>query len=106
MTVEEIVEAGGDADDVLREVVDALHADGIAWVGIAFVEEGRLELGPAAGGEPPGEVRRQAVEWRGERVAELQASPDGDPELLARVAQLISPHCLVGWDTHGERWEP
>jgi hypothetical protein len=106
MTAEEIVERGGEADDVLREVVDALHADGIAWVGIAFVEEGRLELGPSAGGEPPEEVRRQPVEWRGDRVAELQASPDADPERLARVAELISPYCLVAWDTHRERWEP
>lgn len=106
MRVEEIVERGGEADDVLRAVVEELHAGGIAWVGIAFVEEGRLELGPSAGGEPPGELRRQAVEWRGDRVAELQASPDADPELLARVAEPISPYCLVGWDTHGERWEP
>ncbi|MEX0673952.1 MAG: hypothetical protein WD067_04210 [Gaiellaceae bacterium] len=106
MTVEEIVERGGEADDVLREVVDALHADGIAWVGIAFVEEGLLELGPSSGGEPPEELRRQPVEWRGDRVAELQASSDADPELLGRVAGLISPYCLVGWDTHGERWEP
>jgi hypothetical protein len=106
MTVEEIVERGGEADDVLRELVDALHADGIAWVGIAFVEEDRLELGPSTGGEPPEGLRRQPVEWRGDRVAELQASPDADPERLARVAELISPYCLVGWDTQGERWEP
>jgi hypothetical protein len=105
MTVEEILERGGEADDVLREVVDALHADGIDWVGIAFVEEGRLELGPSAGGEPPGELRNVPVEWRGDRVAELQASSDADLELLARVAELISPYCLVGWDTHGEAWE-
>ena len=106
MRVEEIVERGGEADDVLRAVVDALYADGIAWVGIAFVEEGRLELGPSAGGEPPEELRRLPVEWRGDRVAELQASPDADPELLAHVSELISPYCLVGWDTHGERWDP
>jgi hypothetical protein len=106
MTVEEIVERGGEADDVLREVVDALRADGIAWVGIAFVEEGRLELGPSAGGEPPEGLRRQPVEWRGDRVAELQTSADADPARLVRVAELISPYCLVGWDTHGERWEP
>jgi hypothetical protein len=106
MTVEEIVERGGEADDVLRAIVEALHADGIAWVGIAFVEEGRLELGPSAGGEPPEELRRLPVEWRGDPVAELQASPDADPELLAHVSELISPYCLVGWDTHGERWEP
>jgi hypothetical protein len=106
MSVEDVVGRGGEADDVLREVVEALHASGIAWVGIAFVEEGRLELGPTAGGEPPDEPQRQPVEWRGDRVAELQASPDADPELLGRVAELIAPYCLVGWDTHGEAWEP
>ena len=106
MSVEELVERGGEADDVLRAVVDALHAEGVAWVGIAFVEEGRLELGPSAGAEPPLEPLRQPVEWRGERVAELQASPDADPARLARVAALIPEYCLVAWDTHGERWEP
>ena len=31
---------------------------------------------------------------------------DEDRVLLERVAELISPHCLVGWDTGGEAWEP
>jgi hypothetical protein len=106
MTVEEVVERGGEADDVLRGVVAALHDEGIAWAGIAFVEEGGLELGPSAGAEPPDELARQPVEWRGDRVAELQASADADPARLARVAELIAEYCLVGWDTHGERWEP
>lgn len=106
MTVEEIVARGGEADDILREVVRALNEGGIAWVGIAFVEQDRLELGPTAGGEPPEEPHRQPVEWRGDRVAELLASPGADPELLGRVAELIAPYCLVGWDTHGEPWRP
>jgi L-methionine (R)-S-oxide reductase len=29
-----------------------------------------------------------------------------DQELLERVAALIAPHCLVGWDTGGEIWAP
>ena len=29
-----------------------------------------------------------------------------DDAFLQRVATLVSPYCLVGWDTHGERWEP
>jgi hypothetical protein len=106
MTVEEILERGGDADDVLRAVVDALHAGGASWVGIAFVEGERLELGPSAGAERPAELQRHPVEWRGSRVAELQAGGDADPQRLARVAALIAPYCLVGWDTRGERWEP
>jgi hypothetical protein len=106
MTVEEIVELGGEADDVLRDVVEALHADGAHWVGIAFVEGDRLELGPSAGGPRPAELQRHPVEWQGRRVAELQASEDADPEPLARAASLIAPYCLVGWDTRGEEWEP
>jgi len=31
---------------------------------------------------------------------------DGDREFLERVAELLSPYCLVGWDTGGEPWEP
>jgi hypothetical protein len=105
MTVEEIVERGGEADDVLRAVVQALHEDGVGWVGIAFVEGSRLELGPSAGGEAPNRLQRQPVEWQGAKVAELQAS-GGDPHRLARVALLIAPYCLVGWDTGGEPWSP
>jgi putative methionine-R-sulfoxide reductase with GAF domain len=29
-----------------------------------------------------------------------------DRTFLERVALLISPHCLVGWDTGGEAWTP
>jgi L-methionine (R)-S-oxide reductase len=31
---------------------------------------------------------------------------DEDRKLLERVAVLISPHSLVGWDTGGEPWQP
>jgi hypothetical protein len=44
----------GDADDALREVVRVLVDEpGIAWAGIAFVEEGALALGPSAGSRTP-----------------------------------------------------
>ena len=29
-----------------------------------------------------------------------------DPALLDTIAPLIAEHCLVGWDTNGESWEP
>ena len=105
MSVEEILERGGEVDDVLRAVVRALHEDGAGWVGIAVVEGDRLDLGPSAGGEPPDDVQRHPVEWQGAKVAELQAS-GGEPERLAQVATLIAPYCLVGWDTGGEPWNP
>lgn len=31
---------------------------------------------------------------------------DADRVFLERVATIISPHCLVGWDTGGVAWEP
>jgi hypothetical protein len=107
--VERIVDRGGDADDVLREVVAALHERaGYTWAGILFVEEGKLVLGPHAG--TPDEARRTKVPvtWQGERVAELAIddAPEEDRTFLERVALLVSGHCLVGWDTGGETWEP
>ena len=36
----------------------------------------------------------------------LAAFGEDDREFLERVAALIAPHCLVGWDTGGERWAP
>jgi hypothetical protein len=107
--VDRILNRGGDADDILREVVAALHEQaGYGWAGILFVEEGELVLGPHAG--QPDEARRTSVPvvWQGERVAELAVddAPEEDGMFLERVALLVSGHCLVGWDTGGETWEP
>jgi len=106
--IDEIVARGGDADDVLRAVVAALHDDaGYPWAGILFVESGGLVLGPEAG--EPGSATRRAVPvaWQGEPVAELavEGAPDEDEPFLRRVASLVSVQCLVGWDTGGEPWE-
>ena len=106
--VEAIVAGGGDADDVLRQVVAALHdTAGYAWAGVFFVEGDSVVLGPAAGAADPSRRLQVAVLWQEERVAELAAdgAPEKDRSLLERVATLISGHCLVGWDTGGEPWE-
>jgi hypothetical protein len=106
--IERIVAAGGDADDVLRRVVQALGKR-YPWAAISFVEEGELQLGPHAGTQqqdtPPTTV---PVTWQGERIAELGIgdAPEEDRMFLERVAMLVSGHCLVGWDTGGESWEP
>jgi hypothetical protein len=107
-SVERILNRGGDADDVLRAVVAAIHerVPHFTWVGIAFMEEGRLELGPEAGGGE-GEALRALVTFEGAPVAELvvrRAEPAADEPFLERVATLISPYCLVGWDTQGIPW--
>jgi len=107
--VDRILNRGGDADEVLRGVVAALHdRAGYAWAGIFFVEDGSLVLGPEAG--VPDETTRTVVPvtWQGDRIAELAV--DGaaaeDRPVLERVAVLVSGHCLVGWDTGGAAWEP
>ena len=108
--LDRILNRGGDADDVLRAVVEVLHARLDCWVGILFLEDGELVLVPERGEPVERDRRRVPIVFRGGRVGELAADlPEyGEREraLLERAALLISPYCLVGWDTGGERWEP
>jgi len=53
------------------------------------------------------------ISYKGRVVGEIDIDSDepaafaeADSEFLERVALLISPHCLVAWDTGGERWAP
>lgn len=101
------LDRGGDADDVLRAVVEALAAEpAIDWAGIRFVEDGLLVLGPSAG--TPDEALRTVTEiaYRGETVGELVVDGDVGRSLLEDVAAQISPYVLLGWDTGGALWEP
>ncbi len=105
--VERALGRGGEADDVLREVVAILHESLDRFVRISFVENDRLSPGPAAG--DVGETTGFPIEWQRSRVAELEvggAVSDDDRSLLERVAILVSPYALVGWDTGGEEWTP
>ncbi len=106
--VERILNRGGDADDVLRAVVGSLHerVPHFTWVGLAFMEEGQLQLGPEAG-DGEGEEVRALVMFEGAPVAELlvrRSQNADDGPFLERVAMLVSPYCLVGWDTQGVPW--
>jgi hypothetical protein len=109
--VDRILNRGGDADEVLRQVVSALYErlEGCSWVGISFIEGGELVLGPERG-ERNGEETSVPVSYEDAVVAELGVVADGldarDRSFLERVALLISPYCLVGWDTGGEAWSP
>ena len=98
--IDEILNRGGDADEVLREVVAVLHHE-YSWVGISFVEEGELVLGPAKGTQTA-EPIAIPISYENQVVAELGiVAGELDPEdhaFLERVALLISPYCLVGWD--------
>jgi putative methionine-R-sulfoxide reductase with GAF domain len=109
-SIDRILDRGGDVDEILRQVVAALHGvDGYSWVGISFVEEGELVLGPAEG-QRTGEPTTIAISYEGNVVAELGVIAGEikaqEREFLERVALLISPYCLVGWDTGGEAWSP
>ena len=103
--IERILDRGSDADEVLRDVVAVLHSD-YSWVGISFVEEGELVLGPALG-DRTAEPERIPISYENNVVAELGVTAEEiDRALLERVAVLIAPYCLVGWDTGGEAWSP
>ena len=153
--IERVLNRGGDADDVLRGVVELLHDrfEHYSWVGIYFVEADELVLGPWKGPEATEHVRIRVgegvcgaaaasgvtevvddvaadprylacfastrseivvpISYGGSVVGEIDidsdrpaAFGDADREFLERVAILVSPHCLVGWDTRGERWSP
>ena len=79
-------------------------------MGILFLEGDELVLGPQCGEPDERNRRRVPIVFRGDPVGDLVADlPDyGDREraLLERAALLISPYCLVGWDTGGEQWAP
>jgi len=96
-----------DADEALRATVRILaEQPGIVWAGIAFVETTGLVLGPSAGA--PDEARRTlvAVCYKEETVGELQVDGEANRAFLEQVAERISAHVLLGWDTAGEAWEP
>jgi L-methionine (R)-S-oxide reductase len=53
------------------------------------------------------------IAYEGRVVGEIDIDSDvpaafgpEDREFLERVALLVSPHCLVAWDTGGEAWRP
>ena len=131
--IHRILNREADADEVLRQAVRVLdeRIAHYASVGLYFVEEGDLALGPWAGDEPAerpqlptdgaagdlaGGTGRRAVDipvvYGGKQVAVIHVEavsedaigPD-DLTFLARVATLVSAHCLVGWDTGGVPWD-
>jgi putative methionine-R-sulfoxide reductase with GAF domain len=153
--IDRILNRGGDADEVLRQVVSVLgdRFDYYSWVGIYLVEGGDLVLGPWQGPQATEHVRIPIgqgicgaaaasgqtevvddvnadarylacfpstrseivvpIAYEGKVVGEIDIDSDrpaafgaDDRTFLERVALLISPYCLVGWDTGGEVWAP
>jgi putative methionine-R-sulfoxide reductase with GAF domain len=106
--IQRILDRAGEADDVLRQIVGVLHRE-YSWVGISFVEEGELVLGPAEGRQKA-EPLAVPIAYEDNVVAELGVVAEEltteDRVFLERVTRLIAPYCLVGWDTGGEAWSP
>ena len=105
--LDRILNRSEDADDALRDTVSLLAGEpGLTWAGVAFLDQGALTLGPAAGAPDESRRLRVPVSYEGEPVGELWADGEADAAFLARVDTLISVHVLVGWDTDGETWDP
>ena len=110
--VERLLNRGGDADDVLRSVVLVVHErlPHLEGVWIEFVEGERRLVGPSAGAATNEPAKRYPVRFQGKEIALLAVSAaavrSGDDTTLERVATIIAPYCLVGWDTGGAPWEP
>ena len=105
MTVEEIVERGGEADDVLRDVVETLQsraAPSGPGSRSSRATGSSSALRPAE--SSPGKLSGTRSSGRAPRWQSCRRP--ADPERLAQVAALIAPYCLVGWDTGGEPWNP
>jgi hypothetical protein len=104
--VDRILNRGGDADDVLRAVLQVLFQL-YEYVGLNFAEDGEMSPGPSLGAKEEG-TSVFPVSFNGSQVAELEvAFPGADDQVfLERVALLVSPYALVGWDTAGEEWTP
>jgi len=101
--IDRVLNRGGDADDVLRQVIEVVHRL-YPYAAIAFVETGELVLGPEAG-KAPARIEAFPISFRGSQVAELRAGGAPiDRPLLEHVATIIAAYCLVGWDTAGEPW--
>jgi hypothetical protein len=105
--VQQLVDQGCDADDVLRAAVSALVDEpGIGWAGIALAENGVLRLGPVAGVADDARRKRTPILFEGAPVAELWVDGEIEPAQLHEIATVVAPYALIGWDTGGEAWDP
>jgi hypothetical protein len=110
--VERLINRGGEADDVLRSIVAAVHErlPHLEAVWIEFTEGDQRVVGPSAGSATQQVAKRFSVLFQGTEVAVLAAPlaavRSDDDSTLARIATIVAPYCLVGWDTGGEEWKP
>lgn len=102
-----ILDETPEADEALSRVVQRLAAEpGVAWAGIALVERDTLVLGPSAGAPDESTRTHVPIAYRDDVVGELLVDGVGADGALRRIADLLAPLALIGWDTGGEAWEP
>ena len=102
--VERILNRGGEADDVLRDVASAIHArfPHYSSVGIYPMKGSDLVLRPCD--RPQATERVQIpIAYHGRAVGEIHVDSDeraafgpDDRAFLERVATLVSPYCVAG----------
>ena len=92
--VERIFNRGGDAEDVLRGVLEALGARGISFARVQLTRGDALEVGE----------RRASIavpiSYEGSEIGSLELATD-DRALAERVAMLIS-HEVARFGTYGD----
>ena len=108
--IDRILDRGGDADDVLRDVVATLHERaGYPWAGIFFVE-GTSSPSARTPAHPTSRQRARASPSPGRATASPSSPSTTRPRKTASSSSasplLVAGHCLVGWDTGGESWDP
>jgi hypothetical protein len=92
--VEEILERGGDPEDVLQDVMTAIvDRGGATWAAVLYNDEGELLVGPRAGVAEPGERRSAPIVLDGARIGELEVDGLDDQALIERVAAQLAPWC-------------
>ena len=130
--LDELIGSEPEADRVLRATTAMLAQalSGIRWIGIYVTEDGELELGPASGSKDAAPETAPSLDQPESRqvshdlselavpvaydgtavgliVARTETARDEQQrivDLLKVVAERISSHCLVGWDTGGVEW--
>jgi len=92
--VAQIIDRGGDSEDVLQATVTTIvDRGGATWAAVLFNDEGELIVGPRAGVAEPGERREAPIVFEGAHVGQLAVDGLDDQPLIERVASLVSPYC-------------
>ena len=107
--VERIINRECEADEILRQSVATIAKRFDTFCGIRFVEDGGMIDGPSGGAVQRAAGRRgdhlRRLEHRRDRARQRPLEEE-DRDAFDRIAELLSPFCLVGWDTGGEAWNP